>query len=106
MNAAEQRAAHDALAKKLADQGRLIEAGFIAMRAAIIPPDASETQVSEMRTAYMGGAQHLLATMMAVLDPDSDPTPADLRRMSLIDLELRAFAKELELRVAHPGGSA
>lgn len=100
------RAAHDAVIKRLADDGKLIEAGFMAMRVAIISPTAPAVQVSEMRLAYMAGAQHLFASMMSAMDPGSDPTPADLRRMSLIDAELRAFAREFELRVAQPGGSA
>ena len=106
MIAAEMRAVHDALAKKLADQGKLLEAGFVAMRAAIIPAGASEGQVSDMRIAYMGGAQHLFATMMAMLDPEADPTAGDILRMSLIDAELRAFEGELKLRAARAEGSA
>lgn len=106
MNATDMRAVHDALAKKLADQGKLLEAGFLAMRATIIPAGASEGQVSDMRIAYMGGAQHLFATMMAMLDPESGPTANDLRRMSLISDELRAFEGELKLRAAQAGGSA
>lgn len=97
---------HDALAKALADQGRLIEAGFLAMRVAIIPANASEGQISDMRIAYMGGAQHLFATMTAMLDPDHDPTANDLRRMQLIAAELHAIESELKLRAARTGGSA
>lgn len=97
---------HDALVKALADQGRLIEAGFIAMRATIIPANASEGQISDMRIAYMGGAQHLFATMTAMMDPDREPTMNDLRRMQLIDAELRAIEGELKLRAATTGGSA
>ena len=100
------RAVYDKLINTLADQGKLIEAGFVAMRATIIPPGASEGQVSDMRIAYMGGAQHLFASLMAALDPDSDPTPSDLRRMSLIVAELQAFEGELKLRAARTVGSA
>lgn len=93
-----QRAVHDALIKKLADEGRIIEGGFQAMRAAIIAPDAPQVQVDEMRIAYMGGAQHLFASIMNMLDPDKDPTPRDLVRMTLIANELDAFTQELKAR--------
>lgn len=106
MTTEQQRAVHDALVKKFSDEGKVIEAGFVAMRATIIPANASEGQVSDMRMAYMGGAQHLFASIMAMLDPDSDPTENDLRRMSLIAAELRAFEGELKLRAAKTGGSA
>ncbi len=106
MTTEQQRAVHDALVKKLSDEGKVIEAGFLAMRAAIIPTNASDGQVSDMRMAYMGGAQHLFASMMAMLDPESEPTDADLHRMWLIDAELRAFEGELKLRAARVGGSA
>lgn len=106
MTPEQQRAVHNALVKKLSDEGKVIEAGFVAMRAAIIPATASEGQVSDMRIAYMGGAQHLFASIMTMLDPEADPTAEDLRRMSLIDAELRAFEGELKLRAARTGGSA
>jgi hypothetical protein len=44
---------------------------------------------------YMAGAQHLFASLMAAMDPDRDPTPQDLRRMSLIDAELRSWEPAL-----------
>lgn len=104
MDQKEFRAVHDALAKAAVDQGKLLEAGFLAMRAAIIPPTASEGQISDI--AYMGGAQHLWSSILSVLEPDSEPTEKDMKRMSLIDAELRAFKAEMELRAARAGGSA
>jgi hypothetical protein len=100
------RAVHDALAKRYADEGRLVEAGFATMCVAILPPDLTQDQVSDMRLAYMAGAQHLFASIMACLDPGSEPTLDDMRRMTLIDKELRAFHAEMKLRLAKVGGSA
>jgi hypothetical protein len=97
---------HDALAKKYADEGRLVEAGFAAMCFAILPPDVSQDQLSDMRLAYMAGAQPLFASIMSCLDPGSEPTLDDMRRMTLIDKELRAFDAEMKLRLAKVGGSA
>jgi hypothetical protein len=59
-----------------------------------------------MRMAYMAGAQHLFASMLGMLDPEPEETPSDMRRMDLIQAELEAFAKELELRVSRSAGSA
>ena len=55
-------------------------------------------QLHEMRLAFFAGAQHLFASIMSVLDPGSEPTDADMERMSNIDTELRAFIQDFELR--------
>ena len=59
-----------------------------------------------MRNAFMAGAQHLFASMIEMLDPGTDETPDDMRRMGLIARELEVFGNELELRVARAKGSA
>ncbi|MGD0106330.1 MAG: hypothetical protein ABSC06_20155 [Rhodopila sp.] len=92
------------LSRRLADEGRLIEAGWIAMRLHVIPLDASPVQLNEMRYAFMGGAQHLFASIMTILDPGIEETPGDLRRMDLIHKELEAFRQEMGLRAAKPAG--
>jgi hypothetical protein len=94
------------LSKRLADEGKLIEAGWIGLRLAVVPFDAPAVQLEEMRNAFMAGAQHLFASIMMILDPGEMETPADMRRMTLIDAELREFAKELELRVTRTKGNA
>lgn len=94
------------LTKRFADEGKLIEAGWVAMRLHVIPLDAPADQLREMRLAYMAGAQHLFSSIMNALDPDAEPTDGDMRRMELIDRELQAFSDELKLRVQKPVGSA
>lgn len=89
------RKALDELAKKLADEGKLIEAGWVGCRIAWVPRNAPEEQVTEMRRAFMAGSQHLFATIMAVLDPEAEPTARDLDRMDKIHRELEAFRKSL-----------
>lgn len=89
------RAHLERLTKQLADDGRLIEAGWIGLRIATGLIDASPTQLSEMRKAFMAGAQHLFASIMTVLEEGDDATEADLLRMSLIAAELEAFEAEL-----------
>lgn len=89
------RAHLERLTKQLADDGRIIEAGWIGLRLAAIPLDAPAIQLDEMHKAYMAGAQHLWASIMSVLDPGEEPTEADMRRMSLIADELDEYGKKL-----------
>jgi hypothetical protein len=93
------------LSRKLADEGRLIEAGWVALRIQAIPHNAPAVQLQEMRMAFMAGAQHLFASMLGILDPGLEETPADLTRMDLIHKELAAFERELRLRMTKPAGS-
>jgi hypothetical protein len=53
----QQRRVHDAIAKKLTDEGKLIEVGWQAMHLYVLPKDAPPVQVSEMRKAFFMGAQ-------------------------------------------------
>jgi hypothetical protein len=92
-----------ALQKELIEKGKLIEAGWISLRIAVIDKDASPLQLEEMRNAFFAGAQHLFASMLAVLDPGSEePTANDLRRMELIADELQAFIDEFSKRHGLP----
>jgi hypothetical protein len=52
----------DALTRKLADDGRLIDSGWIAYHRVALP-HASEAELSELRTAFFAGAQHLFALL-------------------------------------------
>ncbi|MCR4297542.1 MAG: hypothetical protein NUV75_02130 [Gallionella sp.] len=81
------------LSRDLTDQGKLIEAGWIGLRIAVVPPEAPQVQLDEMRTAFFAGAQHLFASIMSILDPGVEPTDKDIERMTMIDAELRAFVE-------------
>lgn len=93
----------ETLSRKLADEGKLIEAGWVGMRLACIPDNAPAVQLAEMRFAFMAGAQHLFTSMLTILDPDDEPSEADMRKMELIDAELQAFGTELMARVKAGG---
>ena len=93
------------LSRKLADEGRLIEAGWVALRLQTIPLNAPAVQLQEMRIAYMAGAQHLFASMMGMLEEGVMETENDMRRMDLIAKELEVFTEELKLRVSKPADS-
>ncbi len=100
-----EEAAHR-LTKDLADQGKLVEAGFAAFALYVIPKDAPPLQLSEMRLAYMAGAEHLFSSIMNILDPGSEPTAADLKRMDLIDREIAEWRGKLSERVQPSQGRA
>lgn len=94
------------LERELADNGKLIEAGWVGLRLAAIPLDAPAVQLDEMRSAFFAGAQHLFASIMTILEPDAEPTDADLRRMDLIHAELEAFIQSFELKHSTAKGTA
>jgi hypothetical protein len=91
----QQRRIHDELMKRFTADGRLIEAGWQSMLLLVVPKDAPDVQVKEMRNAFFMGAQHLYAALMCIMDEDAEPTEADMKKMSLIHHELEAFRKEV-----------
>lgn len=84
------------LTKSLVDKGLLIESGWVGLSMLTIPPNAPPEQLEMMRGAFYAGAQHLWGTINSVLDEGTEPTPADLRRMEQIDLELRVFLEQFK----------
>lgn len=86
------------LTRKAMDEGRVIEVGWLALRLAVVPPDASAVQLRMMRMAYYGGAQHLFASIMGSdgMDAGEEPTEGDMDRMDKIRKELDAFVAELK----------
>jgi hypothetical protein len=86
------------LERELLAKGMLIEAGFVGLRLAAIPLDAPAIQIEEMRNAFFAGAQHLMSSIMTVLDPGADVTDADVDRMAAIHAELDGFIEQFKLR--------
>lgn len=85
------RAFLEKLSRELADQGKLIEAGWVGYRLAVMSLDAPAIQIEECKIAFMAGAQHLFSSVVSILDPGDEPTDADLRRMDMIHAELQKF---------------
>jgi hypothetical protein len=85
----------DKILAEWADKGKIIEGGWAAYVATSGLETAPEIQRREMRKAYMLGAQHLFTSIMGILDPGSEPTEKDLKRMDLIHNELEAFRRSL-----------
>lgn len=90
--------------------GLVLEAAdALEAQAKVINPQASKTQVDEMRMAFFAGAQHVYASILTMLDPGEDPTKADLSRMDALRREMEEFVSAYtarELRSAKPEGSA
>lgn len=84
------------IGKKLADEGRLIEAGFAGLMAVAYPNGAPVNQRKEIRQAFFCGAQHLMSSIMGIMDDDADPTENDLRKMELIDQELQGWVHQFK----------
>jgi hypothetical protein len=85
---------YETLMKLLADEGKLIEAGWVGYRMRVIHKDAPPVQLVECKRAFMMGAAHLLSSLMTVLDPntpDGEPSKADMHKMSMIAEELDRF---------------
>lgn len=94
------------LTKALIDDGKLIEAGFVAFANLVIPKDASPTQQREMRLAFMAGAEHVWSSVMNVLDEGEEPTADDMRRMDAIQTEIDAWRAKLSERINPAQGRA
>ena len=94
------------LTKDLTDKGKLIEAGFAAFAHFVIPKDAPAIQVSEMRLAFMAGADHLFSSIISIMDAGEEPTDADLQRMDLINAELAAWRVTIAERLQPTQGHA
>lgn len=77
---------------------KYIEGGWDSYRKMCVPADASDVQVSECRQAFFAGAAVLFSTIMVVLDPGTEPTEADLRRMGDVQAEIDGFGQELDKR--------
>lgn len=100
------RAHLERLTKDLIEQGKLIEAGWNAMRLAALPLNMPADRLEELHVAFFGGAHHLFASLMCALDPGEEPTDADLRKIDLIERELAGFIRDYEIRCAKTQGSA
>lgn len=94
------------LTAKLIEDGRLIEAGWNGLRLAAIPLNTPAERLEELRAAFFGGAHHLFASLMCVLDEGDEPTEADLRKVDLIERELAEFIRDYEMKHVKTEGSA
>lgn len=93
----------EAVTNRFASDGMLIEGGWAALCAVWVPRDAPPEQIKDLRWAFMAGAEHLFSSIMTTLDPGSEITDEDLRKMELIQAELDAFRLEVEASLPTAG---
>lgn len=80
-----------------AENGQLIETGWQAFKAAMLPEgDISEETV---KLAYLAGAEHLFMSIMAIMDAEEEPTANDMDRMDKIGAEVMAIRDVLQKAV-------
>lgn len=82
--------------RKLFDEGKIIEAGWIGLMIACKLQNASDTQKAEMRKAFYAGAQHVFASLVNHFEEGTEPTENDLNRMTMLHDELSAWAEGLQ----------
>ena len=61
---------------------KLIEAEWNTYRNAVVPKDAGETQLTEMRRSFFAGAWAYYSLLMRSLEPGPDETPKDMALMA------------------------
>ena len=106
MGEKKQREIIEGVTKRLIDEGKIIEAGWVSLKMMAVPEDAPKIQIEEMRNAFFAGAQHLLGSIMSTLDQGDEPTEADLRRLNNIQVELDLFIKDYSLKHSKVEGTA
>ena len=92
----------DALDKYLREKTaltNLIETLWLLFAAGVkIPPGG--VQWVESRRCFFAGALTMFEATLRILEPGTEPTDADLARMSAIANELERFGKDLAARLA------
>ncbi len=75
---------------------KIIDAAWRSYAEQIIPANAPDVQRQECRRAFYAGAVSTFGGIMAMLDPGTEPTDADLQKMSALQEELDQYARDLE----------
>lgn len=94
------------LQRQLADDGKLVEAGWVGLRLTAIPLTAPADQLAMMKLAFMAGAAHVFMATLDMLEEGDEPTEKDLERMDKIHAEIDAFNDWYQLRYGKHEGSA
>lgn len=84
------------ISKAAVESGTILLSGWIVARAGLYKqiPD-NDPRLIDLYDAYMGGAQHLFATMMSTLSPGDDVSPGDQRIMEGTIKELEDWTKHM-----------
>ena len=66
----------------------------------VLPKDAGATQIIETRRAFFAGAGGLYECILNILEPGTEATDNDLKRMDEINAELHEFVSLIKNGVA------
>jgi hypothetical protein len=93
------------ITRSLVDQGKLIEAGWQTYRLLCLHTPPHEAR-DDLREAFLAGAEHVFSSMITMLDPGTEETDDDMRRMDQLHAELEPVRKTLTLKYGRTAGSA
>jgi hypothetical protein len=100
-----QQKAAEIITRALANEGRLLEAGWQVYRLLCLRMPPNEIR-DDLREAFLAGCEHTFTSMIGMLDSGEEPTEADLHRMSMLHTELEPITKTLRLKYGRTAGSA
>lgn len=89
----------DTVLREQADQTNMIEALWLLFAATVKIPTGG-VQWVESRRCFFAGAATLFEAVCRIMEPGTDPTDADLERMSAIANELERLGKDLAAGLA------
>jgi hypothetical protein len=100
-----QNKAASIITRMLADEGKLLEAGWQVYRLLCLrmPPHENREDLQE---AFMAGCEHTFASMIGMLDSEEEPTDADMQRMNMLHAELEPITAKLKLKYGRTAGRA
>ena len=78
------------------DAGKTMAEMWAGFAEAVIPfSRPGSTQYEEMRKAFYSGGLCLFNWFMVQLDPEAEPTDADLAKVDVMDKEIRGFIEAI-----------
>lgn len=92
-----------AASHELANKGLVIAGGFAAYQ---ILNELTPQQTELVEDAFYAGIDHVLMTLLSVLDPGDEPSRRDMARMDSIMTEINVYREQAKLRYGKPEGSA
>jgi hypothetical protein len=78
------------------DDMKLIETQWNEFRRKVLPKEAGDVQLTEMRRAFFAGAWAYYSLVMSILDVGEEATARDLDIMAALDAEMREFAERVK----------
>lgn len=89
----------------LANQGKVLAGGFEALK--ILNAEmVNSSDIPLMEHCYYSGADHVIMTLLNVLDEGNEPSERDMKRFDQIMEELLRWREAATFRYRKPEGSA